>query len=91
MDRAIILTESNVISVADLPHQVTRQGNDGGQTGSTKGSLRGRTRQFEARAIEQAIEESGGDRRAAARSLGIGLSTLYRKLEEQTQIQDEGH
>ena len=84
LDRAIILTESEVISIADLPHQVTRQVVELSKNSSGKGSLRERTRQFEVRAIEQAIEEAAGDRRAAARELGIGLSTLYRKLEEHT-------
>ena len=46
------------------------------------GTLRERARQFEVETIQQAIDEAGGDRRAAARALGIGLSTLYRKLEE---------
>jgi two-component system response regulator AtoC len=33
--------------------------------------------------IQRAIEKSGGDRRVAAERLGIGLSTLYRKLGEE--------
>jgi two-component system, NtrC family, response regulator AtoC len=32
--------------------------------------------------INKAIVDAGGDRRAAAQKLGIGLSSLYRKLEE---------
>lgn len=35
---------------------------------------------FERSCIDRAISEHDGDKRAAARSLGIGLSTLYRKL-----------
>jgi two-component system response regulator HydG len=35
---------------------------------------------YERRALERALEESGGDARAAARKLGIGRSTFYRKL-----------
>ncbi|MCB1739782.1 MAG: sigma-54-dependent Fis family transcriptional regulator [Gammaproteobacteria bacterium] len=87
MDRALILTESNVIGVADLPHQVTRQSQEIDVDPVLSGSLRERTRQFEIRAIEQAIEDAGGDRRTAARRLGIGLSTLYRKLEEPAQFE----
>jgi len=37
--------------------------------------------------ILQVIEEAAGDRRLAARRLGIGLTTLYRKLEEFEAIQ----
>jgi DNA-binding NtrC family response regulator len=34
----------------------------------------------EAQAILQALEETGGNRSAAARKLGIHKSTLYRKM-----------
>ncbi len=39
-------------------------------------------RKFEASLISKALEEAGGDRKAAAQKLGIGLSSLYRKMEE---------
>jgi two-component system response regulator AtoC len=52
-------------------------GHDGGD-----GSLRDRVRRFELSLIRRAIEEANGDRRLAAQRLGIGLSSLYRKLEE---------
>jgi two-component system response regulator AtoC len=39
-------------------------------------------RKYEAAIILRAIAESDGDRRAAAQKLNIGLSSLYRKLEE---------
>ena len=35
---------------------------------------------YECSALERALQENGGDARAAARSLGIGRSTFYRKL-----------
>jgi transcriptional regulator of acetoin/glycerol metabolism len=35
---------------------------------------------YERCVLERALEESGGDASAAARLLGIGRSTLYRKL-----------
>ena len=46
------------------------------------GPLRDRVRRFEVLQIRLAIEQAGGDRRLAAGRLGIGLSSLYRKLEE---------
>ncbi|MBF0126226.1 MAG: hypothetical protein HQM02_03350 [Magnetococcales bacterium] len=49
--------------------------------GLDKGTLRDRMRKFEIQVIQEAIEDAGGDRRAAARTLEIGLSSLYRKLE----------
>jgi two-component system response regulator HydG len=41
--------------------------------------------ELEKRAILSAIEESGGDKLLAARLLGIGKTTLYRKLKEYAQ------
>ncbi len=38
--------------------------------------------QFECNWIRRTIEDSGGDKALAAKRLGIGLSTLYRKLED---------
>jgi two-component system response regulator HydG len=37
---------------------------------------------MERRAIVHALRETGGDKLAAARLLGIGKTTLYRKLKE---------
>lgn len=45
-------------------------------------SLRAQLRGFEAQVILRALEDSNGDRRVAAQRLGIGLSSLYRKIEE---------
>ncbi len=45
-------------------------------------SLAEATARFERAWIMRALRISGGDKRKAARMLGIGLSTLYRKLEE---------
>jgi two-component system response regulator AtoC len=49
-------------------------------------------RKYEIHLILQTIEDAGGDRRIAAQKLNIGLSSLYRKLEEiETQaVLDEG-
>lgn len=80
LERALFLCDDAVITLADLPPalQMPRQ------TGATPtlGRLKERTRAFERLTIFHAIEAADGDRRAAAEALGIGLSTLYRKLEE---------
>ncbi len=79
LHRAAILADGECIRPADLPPEVTRvmDGTDPGEL-----TLRERVRRFELSLILRAIEECGGDRRAAAARLGIGLSSLYRKLEE---------
>jgi len=89
IDRALILCDTDTLTVADLPHQVTRPPPSGAPgMASESGTLRDRAREFEVNVIKQAIQEAGGDRRAAARELGIGLSTLYRKLEEYSRAQE---
>jgi len=85
LDRALILAEKGCITLADLPAQFLRCGD--GQNGQTVQvnsclTLREQLRHFEHRVISQAIQETDGDRRAASQRLGIGLSSLYRKIEE---------
>ncbi|RRJ85267.1 sigma-54-dependent transcriptional regulator [Aestuariirhabdus litorea] len=77
--RSLILAEDNLIRVTDLPTQVIKSGGTAPINGEML--LRDQVRQFEIRVIKQAIDEAGGDRRIAAKKLGLGLSSLYRKLE----------
>ena len=82
--RALILADGEEITVADLPAHITPQPGveDGAVAGGREVPLRESVRTFEYNLIMKTIDEMGGDRRAAARHLGIGLSTLYRKIEE---------
>jgi two-component system response regulator AtoC len=84
LGRAAILAEDGRIGVADLPGHLTTIPGTIGVNGSEPGGrrLRDQIRRFERGLILRAIEDAGGDRRVAARELGIGLSSLYRKLEE---------
>jgi DNA-binding NtrC family response regulator len=84
IDRAIILADGNHITLADLPPQINKvdQLIQLGDSFQPSGTLREQVRKYEAALIFKTIEETGGDRRAAAQKLNIGLSSLYRKLEE---------
>jgi two-component system response regulator AtoC len=88
LHRASILADGDTIRVEDLPPEVARLPPGAAATtvsaegGNGEGSLRERVRRFELSLIRRAIDEAGGDRRLAAQRLGIGLSSLYRKLEE---------
>jgi two-component system response regulator AtoC len=84
LGRAAILAEDGRISLADLPSSITPVHAVPGADAPTAlaGSLRDQVRRFEQSVIHRAIAEAEGDRRAAARNLGIGLSSLYRKLED---------
>lgn len=82
--RAIILAEDDLIRVEDLPDHIPSQSDHSGKVGmgSGTGTLKDQVRMFEINVINRTIEESGGDRKLAAKQLGLGLSSLYRKLEE---------
>lgn len=85
LHRAAILADGACIRVADLPPEVSRVSLGAAMpapTDSGEGNLRERVRRFELGLIRRAIDDAGGDRRVAAQRLGIGLSSLYRKLEE---------
>ncbi len=81
--RASILAEGARITVADLPPALTRPNGEGAPSGASGAGLREQLRRVEAEIVQRAIAEADGDRRVAAQRLGIGLSSLYRKLEEQ--------
>ena len=85
LHRAAILADGGLIRAVDLPAEVSRVTGPGPAAAGAEpgeGTLRDRVRRFELSLIRRAIDEAGGDRRAAAQRLGIGLSSLYRKLEE---------
>jgi two-component system, NtrC family, response regulator AtoC len=84
LDRAAILAEDGRITVADLPPNITPAVTPSVASGavSNGGTLRDQVRRFEHALLRRAIDDAGGDRRLAAQRLGIGLSSLYRKLEE---------
>jgi len=87
LQRATILAEDGRITVADLPPNITPSAPAGFAAPAVagRGSLRDQVRDFEHSLILRAIEDCAGDRRQAAQRLGIGLSSLYRKLEEHDQ------
>jgi len=86
IDHALILAASDRITLSDLPLQVATASSEwdpGGHVSAGDSSLREQARLFEVGAIRRGIDQAGGDRRLAAERLGIGLSTLYRKLGEE--------
>lgn len=88
IERALILAEDGVITLTDLPQtlQYTRYAPSLENTANcpivTEGTLRDLVRNYEIQVILETIERADGDRRLAAQRLGIGLSSLYRKLEQ---------
>ncbi len=85
LSRAYILADGGTVMPGDLPPEVARAPSSDSGPGTPVaegGPLRTQLRRFELEVIHRTLKESGGDRRAAAQKLGIGLSSLYRKLEQ---------
>lgn len=87
INRVSILADGGRITLLDLPPEISSQSGSPEESGkfiAAGGDLREQLRQAEAKMITKALEDAGGDRKLAAQRLGIGLSSLYRKMEELT-------
>ncbi|MBZ5528404.1 MAG: sigma-54 dependent transcriptional regulator [Acidobacteriia bacterium] len=76
IERAVALSSGPVLHVADLPSNLIYPSGD---RLPEKGELLP-LEELERRAILRTLRETGGDKLATARLLGIGKTTLYRKL-----------
>jgi len=80
-----LATPEAVIGVEHLPEEVAGAIRNGGGAGIEAANGNGRAAstldELELAAIRRAIEDCGGNMTAAARQLGIGRATLYRKLQ----------
>lgn len=77
--RSLILCENGVIDNYDLPQSISRSYPAEPQNGNA--SLKHQLRNYEIAIIQAAVDDAHGDRKLAAERLGIGVSSLYRKLE----------
>jgi DNA-binding NtrC family response regulator len=77
VERAIVVCAGSVITVADLPPDIAGRAThpEGGGYEQTMAS-------FERALIAATLERVSGDRREAARALGLSLATLYRRIEK---------
>jgi len=85
INRVYILADGERISLADLPPDIARQSairERSGMDVASSGGLREQLRRVESDIIARTLRDCGGDRRTTAQKLEIGLSSLYRKLEE---------
>ena len=80
--RSLILSENGCITVADLPQNIRASGHDNDEAlGDSPSTLKQQLRHYEQSIIKSAIDAANGDRKLAADRLGIGVSSLYRKLD----------
>ncbi len=83
LERACALSTGNVIQIRDLPTQVYSAPLEFvGISPASNGIVP--IAELEKRTILNALAQVNGDKMLAARLLGIGKTTLYRKLKEYT-------
>jgi two-component system response regulator HydG len=82
IEQIVALSSSPVINVEDLSVRITRRGNLLATPHDGKLLRAKPLRQLQREAILAALDETRGNRRQAARLLGIAESTLYAKLKE---------
>ena len=81
LDRACALTTGPVIQVADLPAAISSTQARLSPAGDDSGKIIPMA-ELEKRTILSTIAQLNGDKLLAAKLLGIGKTTLYRKLKE---------
>ena len=79
LERALILADATILTPADFPPGLIAEVSD---AGVPVDDLRSAVRDFERQQIRRVLQSCSDDKREAARRLGLGLSSLYRKLEE---------
>ena len=78
IERAVALGSGPILHVGDLPSNLQYTSTEKLPEGDEMVPLEA----LERRAIYRALRETAGDKLAAARLLGIGKTTLYRKLKQ---------
>ena len=83
MESAVALASGSVIGVADLAVEIVGF-REPLPAEETLGELRRALtlREWERQAIERAMEQAHGNKLQAAKILGMGKTTLYRKLKQ---------
>ncbi|MED0670197.1 sigma 54-interacting transcriptional regulator [Aneurinibacillus aneurinilyticus] len=80
LERALYVKHDSFIAIQDLPAEFLEATPVSEQSGEGAGTLKQAVEQAEALAIRRAIMEAKGDKRIAAKRLGISKSSLYAKL-----------
>ena len=85
LERTYAFTSGPLIHVTDLPREIPNlpilEGSNGNGNGNGHGKIIPMA-ELERQTILSAITELNGDKLQAARLLGIGKTTLYRKLKD---------
>jgi len=81
VERAVVLAAGRLITLKELPEKL-REGSAEDTSHSMTLPLGTTMAEVERRLIVETLNQTGGDKSRAARILGIGRKTLYRKLEK---------
>ncbi len=82
IENMVLLSRADVLDVDDVPEEIRGSARAGGAAGGLS-DLAGRSMaEIERAAIAANLELVGGNRQKAAKILGIGERTLYRKIKE---------
>jgi len=82
VERAVVLAKEPIIGLSELPGHFQEKEFLPAPTDHFVLPLHATLADIEREAIAQALQHSAGNRQATARSLNIGVATLYRKLKE---------
>lgn len=83
VERAMILTKGNEISLESLPPEIQPpMGSEAAEKENGSSSMEGSVREFKRRLVLDAIRASGGNKADAARRLGISRTYLFRLMEQ---------
>ena len=81
MERAVVLARGESLGVEDPPKQMVPEGS--GAARNLVFPVGTRLKDIERTAILETLKHTGGDKKLAARLLGIAARTIYRRLEEE--------
>jgi two-component system response regulator HydG len=77
IESSVVMARGDMLTIDDIPEYLTYRGNEV-ELDDTEGLLH----KMERQTITEVLDKTAGDKVKAAKILGIGLRTLYRKLEK---------
>jgi two-component system response regulator HydG len=92
IERAVVLTRQHVIDEEALPREIRDAaiGGGAGSSGPLSFAVGTPLAEIEMRVIHETLRHTRGDKRLAAKLLGIATRTIYRRLEEKHPDDDGG-
>jgi DNA-binding NtrC family response regulator len=87
IERAVVLSRGNVLTMADLPEEFNRPGKPVEETLQLNASSERRTlREIELHAIMEALQKCEGNKSRASRMLGISRKAFYKRLNTAAEV-----